>query len=121
MTPSTGTVSLFLLTATYLKANSETTRQTDSAKRPAQMALCLKGYIETVTLSNDGVFTAPNNIRYIGVFDKGQLTGLGIALYPNGSNYIGNWKNWKYHGYGVLQQPDGAVVEGNFENGKFVK
>jgi N-acetylmuramoyl-L-alanine amidase len=67
-----------------------------------------------------GVFTVPDQYRYIGQWKYGKKNGQGSMDYSNGDYFNGDFKDDnEWIGQGKLTQSDGSTYKGEFKNGNW--
>ena len=66
------------------------------------------------------MYYSNGNIKYKGIYKKGEQDGIGHYIYKNGEYYIGQWQHDLRQGKGTLYFYSGKIkCEGEWNNDVF--
>ena len=68
----------------------------------------------------EGIFIWIENIKYVGEWNRGNMSGQGKIMGGNGERYEGEFKDNLYHGQGIYTNPYGEKTIGEWRNSDLI-
>ena len=72
------------------------------------------GIISTIQMNKGKII---GKHEFNGEFKEGIQNGIGIYTDPENRKYLGEWKNGNFEGIGTFKYPDGEICQGEFKAG----